>query len=229
MFCKNCGNNIAEHQRFCSKCGTTNDYFNPNATPTVAKPMLTAKTGLLGAYGISNKVLFMAGQVVLFLLQLIFWFCETMQITVSYDGEKESAGLSLKEWAIDESVDLNMPIITTISVFVLVVLMVLATVRLIKPILAAYVPAVNKLPINGITALVTIVFEIWYLFWNGLYIIYMFMTADDLSSSMIKVSASPTFTGVLAFLTFFGVFATLLMIGIENRKEKKVRMTAQQF
>ncbi len=229
MFCKNCGNNIAENQRFCPKCGAVNESFNANAAAPAAKPMLTATSGLLGAYGISNKMLLMAGQVVLFLLQLIFWFCETMQIAITYDGEKESAGLSLKEWAIDESVDLNMPIITTLSVLVLVVLMVLAIVRLIKPVLAAYIPAVNKLPINGVTTGVTVVFELWYLFWNGLYIIYMFMTADDINNSIIGASAGPTFAGVLAFLTFAGIIATTLMIGIENRKEKKAKKAAQQF
>ena len=241
MFCKYCGNKLSEAQRFCSKCGKPNAYFGaqsdaapapqqpaaPAAAPKATAPLLKPTAGLLGAYGISNKMLMMAGQVLMFLFQLIFWFCETLQITASFDGEKESEGLSLKQWFLEEDVGLESSAFTTISVIVMVVLMVLAIVRLAKPVIAAYVPAVNTLPVNGTLFVATIVFELWYLAWNGLFFIYMIMTADDLSVFGVKCSAGPTFAGVLAFLVFVGIIVTTFMIKKDDIKAKKAAKAAK--
>ena len=145
MFCNRCGNQLQQTQRFCPKCGNPNENFNPNVSAApqqqyYAAPAVAPATGLLGAYGITNKMLIAAGQILLFLFQMIFWFCETLQVTMSYDGEKESAGLSIKEWFLEEDVGLESSAFTTLSVIVLVVLMILAVVRLLKPVIAAYVP-----------------------------------------------------------------------------------------
>lgn len=244
MFCKHCGNKLQQTQRFCTKCGKPNELFDADtsvstapqqsadqnyAEPVASVPFLKTTTGLLGAYGISNKMLMIAGQFLMFLFQLIFWFCKTLQITMSYDGEKESAGLSMKKWVIEEDVDLEAPFITTLSVIVLVVLMILTIVRLLKPVIAAYVPAVNTLPVNGTLFVATIVFELWYLLWNGLFFIYMIRTADDLSVFGLKCSAGPTFAGVLAFLVFAGIIVTMVMIKKDDIKEKKAAKATAQF
>lgn len=234
MFCNRCGNQLQQTQRFCPKCGNPNENFNPNVSAApqqqyYAAPAVAPATGLLGAYGITNKMLIAAGQILLFLFQIIFWFCETLQITMSYDGEKESAGLSIKEWFLEEDVGLETSAFTTLSVIVLVVLMILAVVRLLKPVIAAYVPVVNSLPVNGTLFVATIVFELWYLAWNGLFFIYMIMTADDLSVFGLKCTAGPTFAGVLAFIVFVATIVTAIMLKASDIKEKKAAKAAAQY
>ncbi|MBQ8175137.1 MAG: zinc ribbon domain-containing protein [Clostridia bacterium] len=106
MYCKKCGNPLAEDEKFCGKCGTAVSAEEQTKKGNIVKSVLQ-KLNLVPFGGIVEKEqrsLFAKkiGLGVLFLFQIIFWLAKTIVLYIPLTGnEKDGLPFSIYDLCVN--------------------------------------------------------------------------------------------------------------------------------
>lgn len=190
MFCKNCGNQIADTAAFCNKCGTP---VNGAAAAPVATPVANFNLKALILKGVSA---------LFFILTLIFYSGNT--ISVSYWGQSQSGPMA----QVLENAEGGF--INVIATILYIVSLILSILALAMPFISSFVPAtVSKL--FGKKVVFLMILSILSL------VVYFFGFIACLSvGSGMNVSFSGL--GVFNLILHIAQIVLLVLISKENKK-----------
>ncbi|MCD7724178.1 MAG: zinc-ribbon domain-containing protein [Clostridiales bacterium] len=194
MFCKKCGNEIAENEKFCKKCGT----------PTQATDLVGAPTISTSAKGVTPVKMVGLAMVVLFLLQIIMLYTKTIHL----GGNVSGFGMSYSD---SQSYSLN-EIVAADCVIVLI----LALVSIVFALGEAF-EKIRKVIIGAIPQLLCIAFH-FYAVTNVKKQIAEKIGGTDFS--MFGVSASASFE-INGFLTMIDILLLVLIVAMIFLNKKK--------
>lgn len=229
MFCKNCGTQLNDDAKFCPACGAAVQ----EGTPTVQQqgpavyqqgpavyqqaPAAAPKSDIVSKL-LSMKGLYVITIAMLF-LSFIFFFTDTLHMTASYSGEKQSITFTASEMMIDgiyfedeeimEGAEMEGWDVFTILLYLAA--LIVAALPLIPVLNFKFKP--SKLWLARLT-------NLWIIAWM---LIMMFALAEEYSGEAfgLKVTAGASFTGWLMLILSIAVFVLSFKVGSDIKKANK--------